>query len=445
MNRRRMETGVWRRAASIASVGFALIWAGGCKDANSGPESGAATEARAAAPLDPAARRDAISSAEEYLRVNRIAEADTILKTLIQRTPDDTEVLELLARVELVRADDADDAGLTDLARDARQRAWSHYEVITGQPNVDAALLQSAGTVAMAAGEEAAALVAFTRAANQDVSAVLPRLYAAQVARGMGRIDDASAWVDAGLAIDPDEPMLHATRALLRADAERCDEAFAAIQRAREIDATSAGLRLIEARVLRDCGRSQDAVERLLAVAPAERFESGLDLELVRAWRDVAGDADVAVDVKSRAQQAILDIHADRWQRTSPGRKRAEIACDAAEAAHVIGDSDAAWQWIGRARQDVPGLHRIRDVEEMIRESGLDRNGEQRMSGIRHISRGTNRGAGHLREAAILPRAQFEGKTLVDYAPEHELTNQFMSLADELDARLDKFEGRTSS
>lgn len=320
---------------------------GGRSDADAAASAAASAAATgpaiddAAVAVDDEAFDAALVAAEEYINTGDRAAAESILATALTRRPEDPRASELLGRVLMGRANAALDAGREDTSDALRAEAWEQYRVAAAGRPADAGLQTSAGLIGMTAGDLDGARVCFERAEVADPTRVQPPLYLGQIHLGAGDSAAAAAAFERVLALDPDEPYALSSLAVARMNLGDFDRAVTLAAEAREVAPRDAGIRLIEARVLRGSGRAGESLRRLLALPEDLRRPPGMAAEIAAAQ--------LALD---RPDEAAATWGAT-WTALPPGPERGAAAESAARAWIASGNAEEAWAWVGRARGEL--------------------------------------------------------------------------------------------
>lgn len=354
-----LDRPITRRAPCGVAFVVAVLLGAGCggDHAPPGAVTPAAVEAGdtpAAGAPDRAAIEASLAAADEYFNTQEIEKAEIILDRLIDRAPAEGRAHELLGQVLTVRAARSAAAGDVETARDLRREAYEHYRRAVEIGPVTAGLHQSAGTIAMMAGESAAALMHFEAAATLDPVNPQHPLYAAQLLIADEEFEAARARLERVLVLDPDEPLAYASLAIVALGEGHTDDALAAIARARTLAPNDVRFRVQEARILRRSGRTDRAVEGLLALGESE-------------WSDDAVAAELAEGF------AALDRYADAarvWMRRFRTREVTTASyLDAARAGDALrraGDLDGARRWLTEAAVLAPDAPEVRALAEAL-------------------------------------------------------------------------------
>lgn len=283
----------------------------------------------------------ALEAAQQYLDNDELSNAETILLRLLEKAPDEVYANEMLARLAFRRGTIARDAGNERAALEQFQIAYSKYEdVIAQQPDV-AGFHQNAGEFAISAGQTDRALKHFQQAGALDPTNLKHPLYEAQVLLQQDQVAQARAAIERVLALDADQPYGLATLASIQMAEGETEGAVASISEARELvtdDVDRLSLRIVEARLLRQAGQPERALDLLLPLDSATRRTLQVTSEIAASH--------LAMGEPLKA----LEVWQTRYQRTSDWRaaRGAAACCLAAERV------DDAWVWYRRAQLDAP-------------------------------------------------------------------------------------------
>ncbi|MFK7959189.1 MAG: tetratricopeptide repeat protein [Phycisphaerales bacterium] len=357
---RRLDVPRVRSASGLGSrLAIGLLVLGGAAGVAGCPGSeagGGATGTAISGPdaIDDEAFDEALKAAEEYIHSGDRDAAESILATALTRRPDEPRASELLGRVLMGRANSARSEGLTAISDAQRAEAWTYYRIAAaGRPD-DAGLQTSAGLIGMTAGDNDGAMVCFERAEAADPSAVQAPLYLGQIHLGASRSEEAAAAFERVLALDPDEPYALSSLAVARMNLGDLDRAIELAAEARSIAPRDAGIRLIEARVLRGAGRAEESLRRLLALPADVRLGFAMTAEIAAA--------ELALDRPAAAAKTW----GAAWAALPAGPERGAAADGAARAWTAAGASEEAWNWVGRARGERT-RREISDLESHVR------------------------------------------------------------------------------
>lgn len=313
----------------------------------------AAPSAGGAAPT-PQEIEASIAAADDYFNTQEIDKAELVLARLIQRAPREGRAHELMGQVLSIRAATAATGGDVEVARRLRQEAYDHYRIATEVGPASAGLEQSAGTIAMVAGDSASALSHFEAARALDPVNPQYPLYAAQLLIADGAHDDARERLDRVLELDPDEPLAHASLAVIALAEGRTEAALEGIARARALAPLDVRFRVQEARILRRTGRPEQAVETLLALGRTELGNEAVAFELAEGY-------------------AAIDRHLDAagiWMfRFGTAEPSALSYRDATRAGHALlraGDLAGARHWLREAVVLAPNAPEVRALAVAI-------------------------------------------------------------------------------
>jgi len=288
--------------------------------------------------VGPEAIQAALSAADDYLNSNQLAKAEVILARLIERAPGEIRARELMGQVLLGKAAAADRRRDPAGAAAARAAAYEQYRVVVAIEPDSAGLQQSAGVLAMTAGRPDDALAHFREAGNLDPANPQHPLYCAQVLIQQKQLDAAAADLARVLALDADEPLAHASLAVIARERGRLDEALAHIREAREIAAGDLRFRVQEARILREAGAPRQTLALLMPLSADDRADPGVCFEIAAA----------RIDLGEPAKAGDAWAHRYQWREKEPTAHLAAVR--AGEAYLAAGRRDDARFWLEQAR-----------------------------------------------------------------------------------------------
>ncbi len=298
----------------------------------------------------------ALSAAEDYLNSDEIAKAEAILARLIDKAPLDSRGRELMGRVLTIRATKAEERGDLHAAAEARSQAYEHYLAAVEMNPDSAGLQQSAGVIAMMAGESNAALVHFESAASLDPTNPQHPLYAAQLLIGQDRLEEARESLKATLRLDPDEPIAYASLAIIALQQQQFELALSHIAEAREIAPDDTRFRVQEAKIHRRIGDPARATELLIALSAAERAEAGVTFELASSFSDLGQHTRVA------------EVWMNRHRHQQGDANAYKSAVRAGAAFLLAGRPDEAIRWLETAKLIAPTSPEVIALELAIAE-----------------------------------------------------------------------------
>jgi predicted Zn-dependent protease len=300
----------------------------------------------------------ALTAADQYLNAQEIEKAEAILTRLVTRAPAEGRARELLGQVLTLRASRAERRGERDAAVAARLDALEQYRAAVALDPDSAGLHHSAGVVAMAAGQADAALELFGRASRLAPENPQHPLYAAQVLIQQQQFAAAEEALRAVLALDPDEPVAHASLAIVAIETGRVDDAMAAIGEARAIAPRDLRFRAQEARIHRRAGDPQRALELLTALTPRERLDPAVAAEVAASFSAVGDHGSAA------------EVWAEQFRQRSEHPDAYRLAVQAGHASLEAGERGRAVWWVEQARL-LGGLSpEVRALEERLRGDG---------------------------------------------------------------------------
>ncbi len=327
---------VWRPILLAFCCGLAAC---GAEDGTTGQSGGQPPEApvATASPEEIAHAREA---AEKALDDGRIDDAERLATYLAERDRSGSGH-ELLGRVWLVRATDAQRRGDATAERDARQRAADAYRHAATADPTNAGLQDAAGRVLDAAGLLPDAIAAYTRALALD-----PSLASALLHRGNAHLragDHERARQDAERLerLAPTEPWTHALLAELALTTGDHAAAVSRAAQARTLAPEHLAFRVLHARTLRLAGDAHAAVELLIGLEPAERAERAVTAEIAAGWRALGRHAD--------ARDAWANAY-----RLGPPPARMDAALEAGQSAIDADDLVDSERWLAAAAAERP-------------------------------------------------------------------------------------------
>jgi tetratricopeptide (TPR) repeat protein len=278
------------RLAGTASLAVVAIAWGCGRDASTGQSPSSASPA-APAQVESAVSHDQIekslAAAQEYLNASDALKAQAILVTLIDRAPREVRARELYGQCLTIQAEQADRKRDAEMAMRFRQQAYEQYKSAIEIDSVSAGLQHSAGMMAIAAGNNDAAIEHFLSASKIDPRNSQHPLFAAQLLIAAKRFDEAQSALDRVVEIDPDEPIAHASLAIIALERAQFDVALREIAVARKAEPGNVDLRAQEAKIHRRKGDSKRSLELLLGLSPAERGKEVVAFEIAAAYGEL--------------------------------------------------------------------------------------------------------------------------------------------------------------
>ncbi len=296
-----------------------------------------------------------LAATEQYMQTGEWVKAEAIIRTLIARSPNDSRVQEMIGRLNIEKAGNAEEVGDLSSAMEFKKQAWLNYQQAVRLNPDSAGLNQSAGLIAITAGDPSAALTLFLKAESLDHSNPQYPLYAAQVLMQKNRLDEAEAALQRVLAIQADEPLAHASLAMIALERGQLNEALAEIRTARTILPDDAGLRAQEAKVHRRRGETREALELLIGLDEASRAQEAVTFEIAAAYE--------ALDDLKKAGAA--------WALCARANPRSPTAYLAAVRAGELflkaGDKAEAAKWGSAAAQLRPDAPEVLALHDRLR------------------------------------------------------------------------------
>lgn len=339
-------------------LALAVLTLGGCNGTGNqegdGDGSGPAEGSKHA--VTASAINESINAAAQYLQGNEPEKAEAILARLVERAPNSALAHEEFGKLLLYKGTQAQQRS----AREAKrffERASEEYQLATELDADNAGLHQSAGEVALMAGQNDRALDHFEAAATLDESNPKPPLYAAQILLQQGAIEEARTRIERVLTLDPDEPYAYATQATILKEVGEYEAAIEAAREARSIEPQNIGFRVVEARIHRHFSEPDAALQLLLPLTRTERAEEAVTFEIA-----------AALEAKGEYEGAA-EAWVHRAQR-SPGDWRA--ALHAGQMYLKAGQRDVALVYQQIAAQVRPDAPEVKALEVAIREDASE-------------------------------------------------------------------------
>ncbi len=306
--------------------------------------------------VGPQAIEAALAAAQEYLSRNDLTSAEAILRTLIDKAPQESRAHELMGRLLFIEAIEAGSGGDQEAARPLLGAAYRHYRAAVEHsrefdPKLTAGLNQSAGEIASVAGLPVAALEHFQRAGRLDPTNPKHPLYEAQILMQAGRFPEAAESLKRVLQLDPDEAFAHASLATVALQENEPHKAIEHIKEARRIKPQTLALRVQEAKIRRLCDQPRRGLELLLGLTDPTRAREAVSYEIAECYRKLGEPA--------RAASA--------WEhrfRLYPGEWAAAVK--AAEAHLEAGHPAEARHWYQEATRAAPDSQELKSLAESL-------------------------------------------------------------------------------
>ncbi len=301
--------------------------------------------------MDHAQVEAALDAAERYIALGNMVEAEAIAIRLSRLAPEHFAPDDRLGRICVGQALAFRANGREAEAAQAFSEAHDHYkQAVRKAPGIPG-LQQSAGEIAQLAGRLDDAMDHFKAAGELSPEDPAPPLYIAQLLVAGGSPEKARPWVERVLAIVPGQPHALATRAVLEMDLGNAPEAFEAIDSARSALPADLGIRVIEARLYRQHGEPERALELLLSLPPQQQGDEGVAGELAVNWGSI-GRHDRSAETWALCFASMPDVH-----------RSGRVALKVAEAWIEDRQFEKAAVWIEQAELlGVPG-----DQVELVR------------------------------------------------------------------------------
>lgn len=338
-----------RRSSPFGATALAALFAlGGCGPAGSPPTSQTPPAPRATAQE----LNEATAAAEKAMNDGRVDDALTLARFVAERDPSGAG-RELLGRVWLVRATQAEQAGDREAATIARKSAAEAYTAAAAAAPTNAPLQDATGLVVDMVGDPFLAAKYYTKAIELD-----PRNPAYLLHRGNAylrtrNIDKADDDARALLALAPNEPWSNALRAESLIANLEASKALRYAARARELAPGDVTFRVLHARAMRIAETPRDAVELLMALPERERATGLVAGELALGW--------TALGTPERGAEAWELVY-----RLGSQQERLGAATAAGEARLKLGDRSAAKSWLDVATLLAPRDERVQQLARSL-------------------------------------------------------------------------------
>ena len=290
------------------------------------PHSGSASTDR----RDADAERAALEAAERYVSSGDPESARAIVMRLLERG-ESAAALDVLARCEILRAEDAADDGA---AATALVAAADAYRRASAAALDDAALAARAAMATDQAGQAAACIDLYRRALELDPASVQLRVFLGFALAREGRVADAERILAQAASLAPDSPWPLAGLSACAIRASAPQRALELAQRARALGPDDLSVRVAESQALRALGRNADALSLMLALEPARRLLPEAVTEIALCHEALGHATDAA-----RAWEELAQ---------SPAGTRG-AALEAARWWDIAGDAEQARSWRGAA------------------------------------------------------------------------------------------------
>jgi predicted Zn-dependent protease len=263
-----------------------------------------------------------LESAQTYVRQGQPETAETILAKACEQYPTDQSVRVAYADVLL--------------ARSKAGEAYQQYEKALAIGPREHVLEFTAGNVASMAGLPDRALEHFSAAQAGEPTNAKYALYLGQVQLKIGQLDAGKATVLRAVTLDPDLAVGWGSLADAAIRENNAHLALQHIEKARKLEPSVVTWRLIESRALRRIGKPGDAVEVLIGLPDADRFQLPVLKQIGECYGMLnrPGDAAAVFAKASDAQpkDAVLALAAAEWMERAGEKDRAyELAKRAAE------------------------------------------------------------------------------------------------------------------
>jgi tetratricopeptide (TPR) repeat protein len=310
--------GAWLAVACLC----ALCALAACGDSGAGQ----AQREREPDPRAADAERAALDAAERYVSSGDPDSARTIVQRLLERG-ESAEALDILARCELLRAEDAVQ---DEVASAARAAAAEAYRRASAAAPADPALAARAAMSADQAGLAPQSIPLYRRALELDAASVQLRVFLGFALAREGQLAEAERIFAQAAALAPDSPWPVAG---LSACALRAGDAARALELARSARALAPddlSIRVAESQALRASGGASDALSLMLALEPARRLTPEAVAEIALCHEALGHPEDAARAWEELAQSASATRHA---------------ALEAARWWDIVGDAEQSRSW----------------------------------------------------------------------------------------------------
>jgi tetratricopeptide (TPR) repeat protein len=299
-----------------------------------------------------------LSAAGQYLQTGEIDKAEAIVRTLINRAPDESRGHELLGQTLMQKAIAAEAAGDPAGAADLKTQAYAAYAQAVRCDASTPGLQHSAGLMAMAAGETEAALRHFQTAAALDPTDPQYLLFEAQLLIPLKRFDEAEHALNRVLQVNPDEAYAHASLAMIALERSQFDIALREMTLARQAMPDDAGMRAQHAQVYRRMDQPRQALELLVGLDEAERAQEAVAFEIAAGY-------DALNEPAKAAAAWMLCFNAN-----PRGPRAVNAAMQAARLHLKAGDIASAARCADRAQSLAPQSKQVEALLKEIRSAG---------------------------------------------------------------------------
>lgn len=252
--------------------------------------------------------------------------ARAIVMRLLERR-EDAAALDVLARCELLRAEDA---AQDEVAAQALASAAGAYRRAAAASPEDAALAARAAMATDQAGEVSACIELYRRALEVDPASVQLRVFLGFALVRDARIDEAERTFAQAAALAPDSPWPLTGLSACAIRAGDPGRALELAQRARALGPRDISVRVAESQALRAAGRTPDALSLMAALEPPDRLVPESVAEIALCHETLGHPADAARTWEELAH--------------SPSGTR-YAALEAARYWDIAGDAEQARSW----------------------------------------------------------------------------------------------------
>lgn len=305
----------------LVAAGFAFraAWTG----ASSGGTQGTANASKSATP---AAVQAIIESAQAYVRRGEVQTAETVLAAAVGQYVECQELHVAYADVLL--------------AQRKTVEAYAEYERALAIGPRGAELEFTSGNAASMAGKSERALEHFWAAQTADPANARYPLYLAEIQLKLNQTDAAKASLLRAANLDPNQAVAWGTMAEVALRENKLEISLQHIARARKLEPEVVAWRVIEARALARKGEPQKALDLLIGLNDADRFQDPV-LKLIAECCGMLRKPGDAAAVYAKASDAApgdaaLAVATAEWFQKA-GDKEQALAF-AKRAAHLGSD-----------------------------------------------------------------------------------------------------------
>jgi tetratricopeptide (TPR) repeat protein len=249
--------------------------------------------------------------AEQLLGAGQTGDVLTIAKTLTMEAPGDWRSHELLARACMQRALSQQGQGLIEQSNKAFGETVAAYAVATERAGTIGGLYRSAADAAQMSGQSDQARAWYERAMELEPTDPRSPLRLAQVVFERDP-EAARRLLERVLTLDASIPEAHASLALLDAQQGDVQAARGRMRTAVDLATDVVAIRIVQARMHRVLGEPRRGVEILLALPSVDRAAEPTATELARCWAAI-GQHSRAADAWAACFHAMAH-RSDAWR-----------------------------------------------------------------------------------------------------------------------------------